>query len=107
LTRRSKDGEEKLEIKEDNFKNYLTVSGLDDLYFDRYKCNVPSVSISGGLPALTIYRGLWIGVGDQSIHYNAKNPKEQFSQRTNPPRLSSKYRSLTRQLRTAIQIIRE
>ena len=106
LTRRSKDGEDKLEIKEDSFKTYLTVSGLDDLYFDRYKCNVPSASISGGVSTHTIYRGLWIGVGDHFIHYNA-NPSEQFSHRTNPPRLSSKYRSLTRQLRTAIQIIRE
>jgi len=106
LTRRSKDGEDKLEIKEDSFKTYLTVSGLDDLYFDRYKCNVPSASISGGVSTHAIYRGLWIGVGDHFIHYNA-NPSEQFSHRTNPPRLSSKYRSLTRQLRTAIQIIRE
>ena len=110
LTRRNKNTDEKkMEIKYDSFKNYLTASGLgDDIYFDNFQCTVPVKTVLKNKNAEVSYRGLWIGFGDKSGHEERyMNLSALFSFVNNPPRLSSKKRVLTRQLRTAIQILRE
>ena len=100
-----------MEIKYDCLKNYLTASGFDNLYYDPLQCNIP---ITTGKKSVDEqkkdknYRGLWIGVGDKSENKQRyATLSAQFSFVKYPPGLSCKKRTLARQLRTAIQILRE
>ena len=104
LIRRTKNSEEerKIEIKETSLKSLLISCGLEHLYCDRFKVSINNLYTSGGKPE--VYRGIWIGVGEKEKHLT---PSIQFNVGRNRPRLSAKKRRLSRQLKTAIQIMME